>query len=379
MKARAIAAATLIMLAMGVLYAFGIFYPALEDELSVSRGALGGVSSLSLACFTVAVVVYDQLLRRMSLQLYAVLAFGLAAGGLGLFGATPSLATLLIGFGVMFAAGAGFGYGLALALAARAAPNGGGAISLVVAAFALSGAALALLLPLLRSEAPASHTVLVLSGLVTVIGLIAIALILSEPAFSRASRLSGSGLAAVLRTESFLLVSAAFFVICCVGLIAISHGVALLKWKAAPDLTAQLGPVALNLSYVFGSLLGGRLGAAIEPKRLLTAAQLALALALGGGLLLESSYAILGLLSLIGAVFGAAASFTPVIVGRFWGADRIGEIYGAMMAAYGVAGLLAPASAGFAYAQSGGYGTTLVAAAALCLAGAAASRCIRFA
>lgn len=361
------AAAVLIMLAMGILYLWGIFLIPLEAELELPRDTLSIVSSAALLFFTLGVMLYDTLLRSLRLQAYLALAFALAAGGHLLFGLMPSFTTLLVGYGVVFAVGAGLGYGLALALASRApAARRGVVISLVVSAFALSGVILGAVLPVIFADV-SSHRSFVLIALGLVLAWACAAVLLRhEASFAGARMAGGKGQGATFLSPMFLKLGFAFFVFNFAGLMMVAHCVGLITAAGISQSYATHGLIVLNLSYITGALAGGRLGEQINPKSLLLAA---LALTGGGFLLLAATSGIWAIgagIALIGFVFGSAASFTPVLVGRFWGSERISQVYGAMMFAYGAAGILAPWLTAVLFASSGSYAHALWVGLAMC-------------
>lgn len=370
--AACLTAGVLTMLSMGILYLWGVFLLGLEQELSLSRSTLSLVSSAALVTCTCGFLVYDRLLRTLPLQLYLAITFALAAGGHLLFGLLPGYATLLVGYGGMFGLAVGLGYGLALALASRVGDASRGiAISIVVSAFAMSGAALAAAAPWLFSGASTSNAFTRLGAALVLVWALAAVLLRGAPAFPAAQRGEAFPVDLVVRSPLFLQLGLVFFALNYCGLMLVAHGTGLFTAYGAAPGTAALSPVVLNLSYIIGSLLGGRAGEALSPRVLLVSVQTAVA---GGVLLLmvvgPSSILALDVgVAILGASFGGAAAFMPVLIGRFWGASQINGLYGVMLLAYGGAGIVAPWASALLFGAFGGYAPALALALAITLAG----------
>lgn len=370
---RQLAAGVVTMLAMGILYLWGVFLLGLEHDLDLPRSALSVASSIALVACTCGFLIYDRLLQKLSLQVYLAMTYALAASGHLLFGFFPGYATLLVGYGAMFGLAVGLGYGLALALAARSPDASRGvAISLVVSAFAMSGVALGALAPVLFANSDTATAFLRIGVALVAFWAVSAALLVGAAPFAAVARSADFRLGLVARSPLFLKLGVVFFVFNYCGLMLVAHGAALLKQAGFSPETAALSPVILNLSYIAGSLIGGRAGEMLSPRKLLFAVLSAVAAAL---LLLLSSNSIYALgigIAIVGAAFGGAAAFTPVLIGRFWGAARINSIYGVMLLAYGGGGVLAPLVSAALFNTSTGYAVPLWVAFGLCLVGSVA-------
>src|SRR5688572_8494663 len=87
--------ASIVNIATGLVYVWGIFLIPVEQEIGGSRAGLGFVSSVSLVCFTAGMAVHSSLLQRLGRIKFAFLAFMLAAGGHLLYAVAPTYETLL--------------------------------------------------------------------------------------------------------------------------------------------------------------------------------------------------------------------------------------------------------------------------------------------
>ena len=125
----------------GLFYCWSVFIEPLEAALGVSRASVSTVFAVGVVCYSAGMFLSPHILVRVSLPRIAA-GLGLAAGcGLAIAGLGQSLALVILGFGVVFAATLGVGYQLALQTASLELPvRRSLAISLSVTAFA--GAAL---------------------------------------------------------------------------------------------------------------------------------------------------------------------------------------------------------------------------------------------
>lgn len=360
-----IALAAVVNAAMGILYLWSLFLLPLENSGGYSRADLSLVPAIALVGFTVGMGIHDRLVRALGRSGVAVACFLLAGGGHLTFAFFPSYSMLLAGYGIAFGLGSGIGYGLALSLSASVTGTRRGlAIGVAVAAFALSG----ILLPqAMGSLVAAAAPQKVFSGIgaaMLVIGAVVFVLL-------RRERTAGQGtIAAVVSPVSWLsgrllALGFIFFAICFVGLMTVSHNTGIAAANGLSPRTIELMPTALMLGYLVGSLFGGRLVEAVKGRAALIASCL---LAAAGLWAIDSQSAAQALsgAAAIGLTFGASASLMPTLIGEQYGADQIGPIYGRLIIAYGVAGLVAPWATGLLFDTTHGYQVPLIAGIALC-------------
>jgi len=360
--------------AAGLIYVWSLFILPLEAALGLDRSDLGAVSSLSLVCYTLGIWALPRFAARLGLRATAGLAFGLIAAGHLCFGVVPKGWMLTAGYGVAFGVGAGLGYGLALTLASRL-PDGprARAIGMVLAAFALSGIVLPLVLgDWIAATSPAfAFRVIGLSTLVP--GLACLLLLPRGPAIAE------EGDSPVPATPApdlpFAVLTGVFFCLCFVGLAVVSQVVAMAAARglAAPSHAAT----ALTFGYLIGSLVGAPAADILRERAMLAllvilCAMGVVAMGEGADILFAAGATLLGL------SFGGAGSALPVLVGRRYGARSISAIYGRMILAYGLAGLIAPGLAGALYAAQGSYGPTLVLSLLLAALALGAAVCVPF-
>ena len=351
--------------AAGLLYVWSLFILPIEASLGLGRADMGMISSLALISFTVGASVMPAFLARIGRLGVACLAFALIAGGHLVFGIWPSWAALALGYGVGFGAGSGTAYAFALSLAA-ALPAHVRAVAIGVAmgAFALSG----ILLPVtlggwIASAAPGSAFVRI-GIVVLVVGLLCVLAVLASGASRRdheAQTLAGT---APRMDRPFLVLAMIFFMLCFIGLAVISHAAAMAASAGIP--APGYAASALTLGYLAGSILGAPIAERLGERRVLMALG---ALALVGTLAMFAASAAVFFAgaALVGITFGGSGSIMPVLLGLRYGAEHISRLYGRLIIAYGLAGLVAPDIAGRLFDRAQSYAPTIGLCAVLAL------------
>jgi MFS family permease len=351
-----IAAGLLANAVAGLIYVWSLFILPLETALDLDRWNLGVISSVSLACYTFGIWVLPRMTARLGLRGTAMLAFGLIGAGHFAFGIAPSGWTLAAGYGLAFGTGAGLAYGLALTLASRV-PDALRArtIGLVLAAFALSGIVLPLLLGDWIAKTDPAFAFRVI-GVATLLPGGACTLLLPR---GRPATMAGPATSPATPAPDFpfVIMSGIFFCLCFVGLVLVSQGVAMASSSGLADPSRVT--TAMTLGYLVASLFGAPLADVMRERSML--ALLAGVCALGvAGMGSASDLVFLAGSTLVGLSFGGSGSVLPVLVGRRYGAAQISAVYGRMIIAYGLAGLIAPGLAGALYAAQASYGHALV-------------------
>ena len=92
-----------------------------------------------------------------------------------------------------------------------------------------------------------------------------------------------------------------------------------------------------------------------------------MAVALGALVAFPSALSSVIVMALAGASFGATAAVYPITIPAYYGVSQLARVYGRIMLAYGVAGLLAPYLAGALYDLEGNYTLALMIAAAMAI------------
>lgn len=369
-SARLVAAACLTNMAMGVLYVWSLFLLPMEEALRVSRSVLSFAPTIALVSFTLGMYLHDRILRAVGFRGFAFLAFGAAGIGHLLFAFIGGLAALLIGYGVIFGFGAGLGYGLALALVIRVPERQRSlGIGLVMAAFAVSGMTLSSLLAGPIREAEPHESFFALGGAVLALGLIVVAMMPRLQARGQGTTApQASSLTHDFTERRFVTIFTVFFSLCFSGLLVVSHATGIVAAQGADQWLTGVTPGAFTVGYILGSFFLGKAVEAWSGRTMLLASNVLAATGLVLFMLPASPMVLLAA-GAVGIVFGGTASLMPVLIAEQFGAARVGEIYGKLMLAYGLAGLIAPSLSGRIFASTGGYGGALALAIGLALLG----------
>jgi len=344
--------------AAGLLYVWSLFILPIEDALALNRADLGVISSLALISFTLGVSILPIILGWIGRIPVAMLAFSLIAGGHIAFGLSSSWSALALGYGLGFGAGSGLAYGFALSLAASL-PSKIRAVSigLALGAFALSGIVLPVALgDWIATTAPSAAFLRVGFATLIVGAMCTMALAAGAGVTRSGAETSLSTAMPISIDRPFLILALIFFLICFIGLAVVSQAAAI---AATAGIAASgYAATALTLGYLGGSLLGAPLAErAGERNILLFLGSLSL---LGSLAMLIQSQAVLFLgATLIGMTFGGSGSIMPVLLGLRYGVANISRLYGRMIIAYGLAGLMAPGIAGLLFESAQSYGPLL--------------------
>jgi MFS family permease len=319
--------------------------------------------------FTIGMVIHDQLLRYFGKIGFAILAFGLAAGGHVLYAQIPGYWSLLIGYGVCFGFGSGLGYGLALALAtgtpSKTRPL---AVGITMASFALSGILLPTLFgPMIAAAQTAVSFSYISLAMVCAGALVVLILVLSPDIRADVNAQSEAGPRPTfsMYSASFSYLAIIFFLICCVGLLIVSQISGILTSNGLAPRSVDFGPSLFTIGYLLGSLFGGNVVQLLGGRWSLALSGLVAGVGLLG-LCTGTVPLALGGAALVGLTFGGSASLMPVLIGEQFGADRIGAVYGRLMISYGLAGLLAPWLSGLLFSATGSYFAALAIGLAMC-------------
>jgi hypothetical protein len=105
-----LAAATVMALPLGSIYAFSLLLVPLEQLLQASRSDLASLFGITTVFFTIGANLAPQLFGSASAPLLVLLTAALAAVGAAMAAVAPSLSWLICGYGLLFATGGGMAY-----------------------------------------------------------------------------------------------------------------------------------------------------------------------------------------------------------------------------------------------------------------------------
>ena len=368
---RPLAAAFLLMIGLGVFHAWSLFVTALETRLDLSRAAVSGVYAVAVGAFTVSMLLAPSLYRRASPAAIATGAGMLAAAGLWIASTGPAWA-LWLGYAGLFGIANGLGYSVALQTVQLSLPQRRGlATSLAVTAYAVGPAAFAPLLELSIRRLGVFETFALIAAGVAVIGALQVVL-LAGFHFPDEDDLGPRHEPGSVYNRTFWVLWVGFFLSAAAGLAALAHAAAIVDSVGGGAAAAALGAGLIALGNALGRLVGGSLTDTLEVRSVLLAAGAVGAGALLLGASLSNPSIALGALAGTGLSYGAVSSAYPAATGHFYGAARVGHVYGRLFTAWGAAGLIAPIAAGLAFDLAGNY-TIVLLAAGVAAAGSAAT------
>jgi OFA family oxalate/formate antiporter-like MFS transporter len=366
----AIAAATLVNLPLGSLYAYSVFLRPLEQLLGVSRSELSFVFALATISFTVGMNAAPRFFGTSSAPLLVALCAASSAAGIALAAASTGLAGLVVGYGVLFGLGGGVAYilfqqGVNLMLQRRSGLVNGYLVSLYPL-----GAMLAA--PLFGLSIEAWGVRVTLGGLAVTIAIAGIAAyVLVARAGMRLRPLAAT--ADEVRVTGQRLV---FWQMCTVFFLAAAAGLTVLS-QAAGIIVAYGGSMAGALAAttaISGAVAAARLGGGWLVDVLPVPAVMALAhtVALAGALLLTlwpGPLVAMLALAMIGTGAGLVSGSTAAGVATYWPAAQYGRVASRLYIAWGVAAISLPVLAGHLFDLTGGYHAAIIVAGCGNLAG----------
>ncbi|RPI41494.1 MAG: hypothetical protein EHM67_08190, partial [Hyphomicrobiaceae bacterium] len=106
----ALAAATIMSLPLGSIYAYSVLLAPLEQLLQARRSELASVFGISAVFFTIGANLAPRLFGWIRAPLLVALTGALSSAGVALAAIAPSLSWLILGYGVLFATGGGMAY-----------------------------------------------------------------------------------------------------------------------------------------------------------------------------------------------------------------------------------------------------------------------------
>lgn len=355
-----VAAAALLMFAMGTLYAWSVFIRPLEIALSATRAEVSAIFSLATVSFTVGMLTAPLFYRHASASRLTLAAATAAfLGHLLAAGLKPAM--LAAGYGVMFGYANGFGYSIAIqSVQLLGGRRRGRWTGFIVACHTLGAACSAPALEWLIGALGPSGTLALVGSALLATGASS-ALLLRLGGLRTLNRV-GPAQESGSRPGTFLLMWAAMMLGSLAGVFALGHAAGI---QAEP---AGLAATLVALGNGIGRLLGGWSDEAGQPNRSVAALQVVSAaafVAMAGG---TSEGALFACLFATGIGYGWLAGAYPLIVARYWGVERVGQVYGRLITAWGFAAMLGPWLGGWLFDRTGSYRLALGGAAVAALA-----------
>src|SRR5262245_56452109 len=353
----ALAAATVISLPLGSVYAFSVLLAPLEQVLHASRSELASVFGISAVCFTVGANLAPPLFGRVRAPFLVALTAAVSGAGLILAAVAPSLSWLILGYGLLFATGGGMAFVVVQQCVNEGSRTRPGLVNgYLVSLFPLGAMLAAPAFGLGIDWVGVRQTLAGLAAVIGVMGLAAALLVAhAGVVLARSGRrtvLTGVGQSEG-REATFCKLFGIFFLAASAGLMVLSQAAGTAfgagKWGSL------LATTGITAAIAAARLLGGWLIDRLPVPFVAASAQ---AIALLGAIALtvmpSAEMAILTL-GLIGTGYGLISGVTAGAVASYWPKADYGRIAGRTYIAWCLAAISLPVLAGHLYDLTGGY------------------------
>ena len=360
----ALAAANIMSLPLGSIYAYSVLLAPLEQLLQARRSELASVFGISAVFFTIGANLAPRLFGWIRAPLLVAITGALSSAGVALAAAAPSLSWLILGYGVLFATGGGMAY-VVVQQCVNAAPlaRPGLVNGYLVSLFPL-GAMLAA--PAFGLGLDWIGVRLTLAGLAAVIAAMALAATVlvahDGVVLTKIGRATPALGAPENLQPTFWKLFTIFFLAASAGLMVLSQAAGMVAAFGAGKSASLLATTAITAAIAAARLLGGWLTDRLPVPYVAACAQ---AIALIGAIALtvmpSPGVAILTL-GLIGVGYGLISGVTVAAVASYWPKVEFGRIASRIYIAWCLAAISLPVLAGRLYDLTGGYETAVIVA-----------------
>jgi len=374
-------------LMLGVLYAWSVFGKNLSETHKWSAMESTLPYTVAIGAFATMMLIGGKLQDRFGAQVCVAISGLLVGTGLIVSSCIPSLAGVVVGFGIFAGAGIGMGYSAATPAAVKSfSPRYKGVITgIVVGGFGLAALYIAPLTHWLISKYGVFGTFKIY-GFVFGLGIIVISPLLVIPKLPEATETKRKSNEVVmenehtwrsmLKTKQFYILWLMYFSGSIAGLMVIGHLAKIAKLQTGGDVGYILVAV-IAITNALGRPIAGfasdKIGRGLTMMGLFALQGTTLLLFSG----LNSFTALLVGASVVTFAYGAMPAVFPAAIGDFYGIRNLGFNYAVLFTAWGVAGLCGPMLAGYILDQTGGYSTAYMVSAGLCYFAAVLGRVLK--
>ncbi len=362
----ALAAATIMSLPLGSIYAFSVLLAPLEQLLQASRSELASVFGISAVFFTLGANLAPRLFGRIGAPLLVVATAALAAEGVALAAVAPTLIWLILGYGVLFAAAGGLAY-VVVQHCVNAAPLSrpglvnGYLVSLFPLGAMMAAPAFGFGVDLVGVRATLSGlaATVMAAGLVAALLVWRSGVVLAKPGLA-ATRPVGE-VADPMRA-TFWKIFTVFFLAAAAGLMVLSQAAGMVTAFGASKSAALLATTGITAAIAAARLIGGWL---IDRLPVPIVAASAQAIAMLGAIaltIMPSPEVAILTLGLIGVGYGLISGVTAGAVASYWSKSEFGRIASRTYIAWCLAAVSLPVLAAHLYDLTGGYETAVIVA-----------------
>lgn len=350
----ALAAATVVNLPFGTLYAFSVFLKPMEALLGATRAEMSFVFGLATVTLTMGMNVAPRLYRWLSPRSLA-LACGVSSGlGLWLSASASSFLQFALGYGVLFGPGAGVLFIVAQQAVNQSVTKSRGLANGYVVSLYPLGAMLGA--PVFGWSIQAFGVRATLAGLgAVVLATCAVGAALLRAADIRMRDASSSEVAEDRLGSPFYLLAAVFFLAAAAGLTVLSQaaaivqaygGAAALAVGATTFITGAVGAARIAGGWLVDHFSAARVGVAAHACSLAGAMMLSLV-----PTPLTAAFA----LGLIGVGYGIVSGLAAGAIAQYWHKNQFGLIASRLYIAWCAAAISLPVLAGALFDRTGSY------------------------
>ena len=364
------AAATLLNLPFGTIYAFSVFLKPMETMLGIGRAQMALVFSVASICLTLGMLAGPVLYRRFA-PVGLLLCAGLcSAVGLLVAASATGIGQLMLGYGLLFGLGGGVAFvmmqqGLNQTVESMSGLANGYVVSLYPLG-AMIGA------PIFGWSIAAFGLRATLVGLAVTVALatLAAALLLRLADIRMQDGQADAQGSEDRRWSLFARLFGVFFLAAAAGLMVMSQSAGILQAYGAATAFALGGTTFITGAIAAARIGGGWLVDRFEVPWVACGAHL---VALSGSLLLlafpGAAVAVLAM-TLIGMGYGFISGLTAGAIARYWHKNDFGRVAGQLYIAWCVAAVSLPVVAGWLFDRTQAYHGAMMIAAAGNLLGA---------
>lgn len=359
----AIAAATVLNLPFGTIYAFSVFLKPMESLLAISRAQMSLVFALAAITLTVSMLFTPRLYRRFSPAALLLGAGAVSTLGLLLAARAGNYAQLLAGYGVLFGLGGGVGFILAQQGVNQSVIRHNGLANGYVVSLYPLGAMIG---------APVFGWSIVAVGLrETLAGLaatVALASVLGAWLMHRADiRMLDPAQGPVTDRETqwplFLRLFTVFLLAASAGLMVMSQAAGIVAAYGGQTVLAVGATTFITGAIAAARIAGGWLVDRFPLTRVASGAHLA---SLSGAVLLTlwpGPWVAVPALSLIGVGYGLISGSTAGGIAQYWHKNEFGRVASRTYIAWCLAAISLPVVAGWLFDRTQGYSAAVMIAA----------------
>ncbi|MBI06601.1 MAG: hypothetical protein CMM54_06425 [Rhodospirillaceae bacterium] len=361
-------AAILLTGSLGSIHAFSIFIEPFELAFNASRESVSLVYSAALTSLTVAVLVSHWLFRLASAATIFALVGLTSALGLSLPMWLEDMLWLYIGYGLIFGFANGLGYALALQLAARSYPtHAATAMGGVTAIYALGALALARIFNALIVDRDHDAGLAVAAVVMLIVSLVGTLVTYWSGTKIEAANQNKSVSPSPGWVKISVLLWLGYSGSAFAGLMVIGHAASIATTAGSTIDQAGLAVMLVSFGSAVGGIVAGVLADRLSLRWIVALVALISATSLGVLGFAWSPTTALVLLVLVGFGYGATIVLYPAITLFYFGPSQMARHYGQVFTAWGVAGLIAPWTAGRLYDLTGDYTSSCLVATGVAL------------